>query len=97
MEGITVNPPYSEKTSRMEMLWRILYWIVYMIVAMIMMMIMYITLPLQFLAMLILGKRVEILHKYNRMAMEYMTQYMTYLYLLTDERPPFIPNLDALK
>lgn len=97
MKGITANPPYSEKTSRMEMLWRILYWIVYLIVAMIMMMLMYITLPLQFLAMLILGKRVAFLHKYNQMVIEYMSQYTAYLYLLTDERPPFLPNLDLLK
>lgn len=95
MKGVQVNPPFEEKASRMELLVRILYLIVFYIVSGIIGgLLMLVTWPLQMLAILILGKRILILHRINRAFTAYNADYMAYLCYLTDERPKFIPEFE---
>ncbi len=97
MKGIEVNPPYKEEAPRLEMLYRIGYFIVYYVAAMILSFVLLVAWPLQIIWILITGKRQKLLHNITRMFTEYVTQYISYIYCLTDERPPLLPDLKSLK
>ncbi|NYZ77270.1 DUF4389 domain-containing protein [Candidatus Micrarchaeota archaeon] len=93
MKGVDIKVPFVEKASRMELLVRIVYTFLYMIVAMIaggiVMCILY---PIEWLVILILGKRIDTLNKFIHSYIVWVTQFHAYLYTLTDERPPMIPS-----
>ncbi len=88
-----MNIPFVEKASRLEIIFRILYLIIYMVIGMIFgALVAYILVPIQFLAILILGKRVSVLHNLINSYAKYTIQYLVYLFMLTDERPPIMPS-----
>lgn len=97
MKGIEVDPPYAEKAPRLEIVYRIGYFVVYYIIAMIFSLVFMIAWPLQILWILFLGKRQQLLQKIIRMFLKYVTEYIAYLYCLTDERPRLLPDFDSLK
>lgn len=96
MKGIQLEPPYVETASRMELLYRFGYLIIYYIVVLIAAFVIWITLPLQWLSILIFGKRHKLLNNINKVFFQYVTEYVAYFYLLTDERPKLIPDTDAI-
>ncbi|MFH1221587.1 MAG: DUF4389 domain-containing protein [Candidatus Micrarchaeota archaeon] len=93
MKGVVIDIKYVEKTKRMELLWRILYMIPYGIIGELFGCVAMICVVLQFLSILLLGKRVEILNKVTHGFFAYITQFLAYLYLLTDERPEIMPKI----
>ncbi|MDO8553254.1 MAG: DUF4389 domain-containing protein [Candidatus Micrarchaeota archaeon] len=97
MKGVEVNPIYKEESPRLELLYRVGYFIIYYIIGMILSFLLLIAWPLQVIWILITGKRQNLLHKIIRMFTEYVTEYIAYLYCLTDERPRLLPNFDSLK
>ena len=97
MKGIEINPPYTELSPRLELLYRVGYFIVYYVAVMILGFLLMVVWPLQVLHILLLGKRQLLLQKIVRMYIEYATEYLAYLYCATDERPRLIPDIDSVK
>ena len=96
MKGIEVEPPYQESASRIELLYRFGYFIVYYIVILIFSFVIMFSYPLQWLSILVLGKRQKILNNVNLAFMEYVTECAAYFYMLTDERPRLYPDIDSI-
>ena len=94
MKGVDINVPFVEKASRLEVLIiRWLYMIPVSIVMFIFGIVMYICFALEWLAMLILGKRISALNNILHAYVKWVTPVCAYIFLLTDERPPIIPSL----
>lgn len=91
MKGVQIDPPFSEKASRLELFVRFFYFILYYIVATFGIIFLF-TCMIQGMVILLLGKRSKTLHTINRGFTEYLIEFMAYLYLLTEERPKLIPK-----
>ncbi len=92
MEGIDINVPYKKETTRVEMIYRILYCIAYGIIASVVGLIISVVMGLQFLIMIITATRHDKLNHYIHVYLVWITDIGAYIYMLTDERPNLIPN-----
>ena len=92
MKTVKYDVVFDEKASRMELLvrffWSIPVYIVYIFVAMAQ----FFILVAQWFHILFTGKRHRELRKWNLMATRYIVNWYTYIYLLTDERNPIVPE-----
>ncbi|OIO27899.1 hypothetical protein AUJ16_02160 [Candidatus Micrarchaeota archaeon CG1_02_60_51] len=93
MKTVKYEVKSAEKASRWELLVRLVYWIPLAIVLAILQMIACACLVVQFLLVLIAGKRNATLSKFVNAAVEYGLKLAAYYFLLTDERPEIIPEL----
>lgn len=92
MKTMKYDVDYDEKASRLELLvrffWSIPTYFVFIFVAMAQ----FFILVAQWFHILLMGKRHKKLQSWNMMAMKYLVQWYSYIYLLTDERNPIIPE-----
>lgn len=93
MKGIKIDIPYDEKTTRVEMVYRILYCIAYCIIASILGTVISFVMLVQFIIMVITATRHEKLNHYIHVYIVWITEISAYLYFLTDERPELIPKI----
>ncbi len=82
----------NEKASRIELFVRIVWYIISVIVLFVFAVIVEICFVLEWLVILILGKRNEALNGVLKAYLSYVVQFDAYLLLLTDERSPLIPS-----
>jgi hypothetical protein len=92
MKTVKFDVTYKGPAGRLELLIRWLWSIPSYIVAIILAIIGIIAMTLQFIHILFLGKRHPALHKAIRMFFDYEVQWKSYIYLLTDERNPILPE-----
>lgn len=93
MVKVEVKLPFEESASRLELFIRLILSFIALIVMGILTAIsVYICYPLQFLVVLILGKRIEILNTIIAAYVKYTTAWLPYILNLTDERPDFVPK-----
>lgn len=92
MKTVKYEIKFSSKASRLELLIRFFWSIPTAIVLMVLIVIASVAAVLQFLHILILGKRHAGCHKWIVKCMVYAVQYKTYANLLTDERNPIMPE-----
>jgi len=77
--------------GRLELLIRIVYWILIAIVLWVYGFITCICLIIQWLHILILGRRNESLSNFAKGYLEYMIHVLPYTYFMTDKRPDIMP------
>ncbi len=82
---------FEHDAGRLELLIRIVYWILIGIVAAVYGFIATIFLIVQWLHILILGKRNEFLSNFAKGYLEYLVHVMSYTYIMTDKRPDIMP------
>jgi len=88
-----VKLPFEEQAGRVELFIRIIYtFIVGIIMGVLGALAFYIAMPLQFLVVLITGKRIEILNKIIAAYAAYAISWLPYLTNLTDEKPDLMPK-----
>ncbi|MFA5929825.1 MAG: DUF4389 domain-containing protein [Candidatus Micrarchaeia archaeon] len=93
MDTVKLTVTSAEKASRLELLIRFVWGtIVAIILAIIGFFAIYLATPLQWLHILILGKRNGALAKFVSAWFKATTQLHAYFILLTDERPPLMPE-----
>ncbi|MFA6269067.1 MAG: DUF4389 domain-containing protein [archaeon] len=88
--AVTVSVKPDVKVSRLEVIIRIPMCIILGIILYIMSIIVGILWVINIITSLILAKRVAA--GFTAKVIEWMTKIMAYLYLVTDERPPFLPS-----
>ena len=92
MKTVKYEVAFDGKASRLELFirwfWAIPTYIVYIIQAIIGLIAMF----LQWFHILFLGKRNEMLFNLSRMLVTYLVKFISYFYLLTDERNPLLPE-----
>lgn len=87
---------FEEEASRVELIVRIFYSIPIFIVAFIFLLLSRFVLALQWLCILFTGERSEGLNSFIQSFVEYIIQVISYLSLVTDERPDIFPSsIDA--
>jgi hypothetical protein len=82
---------YEHDASRLELLIRIVYWIIIGIVLWVYGLVSAICLIIQWIYILILGKRSEGLSNFVKGYLEYMVHVLPYMYFMTDRRPDIFP------
>nr|WP_321351064.1 DUF4389 domain-containing protein [uncultured Methanoregula sp.] len=82
---------YEHDASRLELLIRIVYWIIIGIVLWVYGIISVICLIIQWVCILILGRRIEGLSNFVKGYLEYLVHVMPYMYFMTDSRPGILP------
>lgn len=82
---------FEHDASRLELLIRIVYWIIIGIVLWIYGLVSGICLIIQWLHILILGRRNEGLSNFVKGYLEYLVHVMPYMYFMTDKRPDIFP------
>lgn len=92
MESVKVTVKSDEKASRVELFIRFVWYFICMIVIAIVGMFAYIAIAIQWLHILILGKRHPALAKFVTAWYTQVAQVMFYILLCTDERPPIVPE-----
>lgn len=92
MKTVKSRITYKEKASRWELFVRIIYAIPIIVVLWIFGILVGFAQFLQWFYILIFGKRHKSLHDFIRMYITYLFRIRSYLYLLTDERPPIVPE-----
>ena len=92
MKTVKSKITYTEKASRLELFVRIIYMIPIMIVLWIFGIIAAVVFIVEWLHILILGKRHKSLGKFLETYVTYVFKVNVYLNLVTDERPPIIPE-----
>lgn len=85
---VRLDVDFDEKASRLELLIRFLYGFVLCIIVGVWGIVAEIVIVIQWLHILILGKRNEGMHNFVTKFFRYMTRVIGYIYLLTDARPP---------
>ena len=94
METVKITVNSVEKASRLELLIRFIWgFIVGIILGIIGLFALYLATPIQWLHILFLGKRNPSLAKFVSGWFKGITQLYGYMLLLTDERPPLMPEL----
>ena len=91
METVKVTVKSDEKASRLELFIRFIWGTLVYIVLAIIGLFAYLALMVQWLHILILGKRNAALAKFLNGWLSGMTGWCFYLFLSTDERPPLVP------
>jgi hypothetical protein len=82
---------FEHDAGRLELLIRIVYWILIGIVLWIYGIIALIVLVIQWIHILILGRRNESLSDIAKGYLEYVVHVMPYTYFMTDKRPEIMP------
>jgi len=82
---------FEHDAGRVELLVRIVYWIIIGIVLWIYGIIACICLIIQWLHILILGRRNEALSDITKGYLEYLVHVTPYIYFMTDKRPEIMP------
>ncbi len=92
MESVKLEVKYGERASRLELIIRLLYGIPLGIVLLILSLLGGIAFFLQWLVILVTGKRNSTLHRLLQLSIDYYATSKAYTGLLTEERPPIIPE-----
>lgn len=92
MKTVKYEVTYADKASRLELFIRWIWAIPTMIVLCIISIIASIAWCIQFLHVLILGKRNKMLHDLINMYVAYHTKFCAYQCYLTEERTPIMPE-----
>ena len=92
MKTVKYDVTYAEPAGRIELFVRLIWAIPSMIVMGVLGLIMYIAWALQWLHILILGKRNKMLYDWSLKYMEYYVKFAAYFSLLTEERNPLLPE-----
>jgi len=92
MKTVKSNIFYKEKASRWELLVRIIYAIPIAIVLWLFGILAGVAQIILWFHILILGRRHKALSNFVKMYVTYVFRVNTYLNLVTDERPPIIPE-----
>ena len=92
MKTVKYQIKFSSKASRLELLIRFLWSIPTAVVLCVLIIIGAVAAILQFLYILILGRRHAGCHKWIAKCMIYAVEYKTYANMLTDERSPIMPK-----
>ena len=92
METVKISVKSDEKASRLELFIRFIWGFIAYIVLGIIGIFAYLAVLIQWLHILILGKRHPALAKFINAWYAAVAQVMFYVLLSTDERPPFIPE-----
>ena len=82
---------FEHDAGRLELLIRIVYWIIIGIVLWVYGVIAVICLIIQWIHILILGRRNESLSNFVKGYLEYYVHVMSYMYFMTDKRPDIFP------
>ncbi|MCX6693282.1 MAG: DUF4389 domain-containing protein [Methanomicrobiales archaeon] len=83
---------YEHDARRLELLIRILYWIAIGIVAWVYGLIAFVCLILQWVYILVMGRRQQGLSDFARGYLEYTVHRLPYTYIMTDKRPTILPD-----
>jgi hypothetical protein len=83
---------YEHDAGRLELFVRIVYWIAIGIVAWVYGVLAMICLFIQWFSILIFGRRQQGLSDFAKGYLEYIVSRMPYIYLMTDVRPPILPD-----
>lgn len=92
MKTVKYEVAFDEKASRLELLIRFIWLIPCGIVSFFLGIIYMFAYMIQFLHILVLGKRQKTLHNWILKYQCYYTKVNTYVLLLTDERAPIMPE-----
>ncbi len=92
MKSVKSKITYKEKASRLELLVRIIYAIPIAVVLWIFGILAGLAQLILWFNILIFGKRHKLLHNFVKMYITYLFRVHAYLNLLTEERPPIIPE-----
>jgi hypothetical protein len=92
LKTVSIDVKYANKAPRAELLVRIVYAIIFCIAAFILSIVGGIAWALQLLVILITGTRNRALHDVILFVFKYRTRFSAYLFFLTDEQPPVIPE-----
>ena len=92
MKTVSYDTKYSEPASRAELIVRIVYFVIGNIVLAILKIISLLAWIAQLLMVLFTGKRDKGLNGFMNMTQKYGVQLYSYMSLLTDERPPLLPE-----
>jgi hypothetical protein len=92
MKTVKYDVEYSESADRVELFFRIVWLIPTYFVMLVLGILVEVAWFLQFLCILFTGKRNRMLFDLSKKYMLYTTQLSTYLFLLTDERNPLMPE-----
>ena len=94
MDTVKVDVKSAEQASRIELFIRIVWGVIsYIVLGILSIITVYILVPLQWLHILILGKRNGFLASWIKKWFVYAAQLGAYLTMLTDERNPIIPEM----
>jgi hypothetical protein len=93
METVKINITSDEKASRLELFIRFIWGFIVAIILCIIGMFAYIAIFVQWIHILLLGKRHPALAKFVNNWYKGMVQLAFYYILATDERPPLVPEL----
>jgi hypothetical protein len=93
METVKVTVTSAEKASRIELFIRFVWGLIAMIILGIIGIFAYIALAVQWIHILLLGKRHPALANFVTNWYKGYTQLYFYMLLSTDERPPLVPEL----
>ncbi|MBU0636144.1 DUF4389 domain-containing protein [Candidatus Micrarchaeota archaeon] len=92
METVKLKLTQKEEASRVELLVRLVYWIPLVIINAVLGIISWVIWILNILSILFIGKRLVSLNKFVEMYLRYQLRMNAYYLLLTDERPPIVPE-----
>jgi hypothetical protein len=91
MNSVQVNITPGGKASRAEVIIRFFYGAITAIILGIFMIVAYILIGINFLTCLILGKRIA--PKFLASIVAQYAKLMAYMFYVTDERPPLVPEM----
>jgi hypothetical protein len=94
MKTVKYDVKYEEHAGRLELFIRWVWMIPTAIVLCILEIIGCIAMFFQWIHILILGKKNQMLHDLIKMMLTYNVKFMTYFYMLTDERNPIMPETE---
>jgi len=92
MKTVDTNVKYEESASRAELIIRFLWAIPLTIVLYILAIVGSVAWCVQWLVILVTAKRNKTLNEWILKMFDYSVKYSAYQYLLTDERPPIMPE-----
>jgi hypothetical protein len=92
MKSVSYDAKYDEKAGRVELFIRFFWAIPSVIVMMVLGLVAEICFVLQFLHILILGKRNEFMFTWTKKYISFYTKFFSYLTLVTEERSPIMPE-----
>jgi hypothetical protein len=95
MKTVQAKVVFTEKATRIEMLYRIVWGIVGLIVLWIFAMIASLMSIIHFFYILIYKKRHRTIFEFVRAVYIQYFRLASYLIFLTDERPPLVPQMDV--
>ncbi|MDD3159631.1 MAG: DUF4389 domain-containing protein [Candidatus ainarchaeum sp.] len=91
MADVNVNITPGKDVSRLEVIIRMIYGMIVGIVLYLFLIVTYIVILINFFSCLILAKRIA--PEFTAKVIAQATKLMAYMFYVTDERPPIIPEL----